>query len=110
MIKTATEPAINRRKIPNKPTSWKVGILPRHGITNVYIHNELRFDTRENAESYALFLKIRWHAISETMVFDSYAAPNTTYPVPSDRYTISRGTNNERIADRRNQAANPSNS
>lgn len=106
-----TTAEVDCRKFPRqvtKPTSWRVGVRPRFGDTNIYVHNELLFDTRENAESYAIYLKLRWHEITDTMVFDSFLPSNTTYPFPSDRYIVTRGTQNERIADRRNQAANTS--
>lgn len=76
-------------KLPTlTPSSFKVGVTVQNTISLIF--NNLRFESREEAEHYAIDLKARWTAVIETEVTHSFDRPNAHFPVPSDRYVFDR--------------------
>lgn len=71
-----------------KPKSFVVAVKVK--TSHEWVHNGLRFDTDEEAASYARDLTLRWGAMVDYKIDPSDDLPNCTYPVPSDRYLVNR--------------------
>lgn len=71
--------------------SYKVGVISKSSNNDVVVHNGLRFLSEKDAEMYAAYLKLRWSDVKDTVVTACFEKPNSSFPVPSDRYTVERG-------------------
>ncbi len=69
--------------------SFKVGIKTRED--REWVFNGLRFLREADAKAYAANLLMRWTAVTDVTVVQSTDASNAEYPVPSDRYRVTRG-------------------
>jgi hypothetical protein len=68
--------------------SFAVEIFTRGG--SFWAKNGLRFRNRMAAENYGLTLKLRWPLVEDYRIVATVDVPNTTFPVPSDRYAVPR--------------------
>lgn len=57
---------------------------------NKWVRNGLRFVDDESARQYGISLMRRWPDMTDFEVVDCPEPPNCIFPVPSDRYPVSR--------------------
>jgi hypothetical protein len=69
-------------------SSYKVSVMVKGA--KQYADNGLRFYTIREAEEYGAQLKRRWPLLSLYRIFPSEDQPNCVFPMPSDRYNVSR--------------------
>lgn len=69
--------------------SYKVGVKTKHDKR--FVFNGLRFADPKSAGAYGDDLYRRWSSVVEMTVEESDDPPNATFPVPSDRFGVSRG-------------------
>lgn len=72
-----------------RANSYKVGVKTKSS-KDMWTYNALRFGEEGDAIEYATALHRRWSDVLDYLVADSDDQPNCTFPVPSDRYPVSR--------------------